>query len=83
MKTGGGFIHVCSAGLAGALRGIKCCFVAAVSCPAIVYTVQRAEGEIKVKATCTRSCSTTYLELQVIYKTGGENWVDPEESATV
>jgi len=50
-------------GLAVTLRRIKCCFVAAVSCPSpcvllcMLCTVQRVEGEIKVKATSTGSCS--------------------------
>lgn len=50
-------------GLAVTLRRIKCCFVAAVSCPSaclllcILCTVQHVEGEIKVKATSTGSCS--------------------------
>lgn len=49
-------VSVCF-GLAVTLRRIKCCFVAAVSCPSpcsplcILCTVQHVEGEIKVKAT--------------------------------
>ena len=50
-------------GLAVTLRRIKCCFVAAVSCPSpcsplcILCTVQHVEGEIKVKAASTGSRS--------------------------
>lgn len=55
-------VSVCF-GLAVTLRRIKRCFVAAVSCPSacsplcMLCTVQHVEGEIKVKATSTGSCS--------------------------
>ena len=59
-------VSFCS-GLAVTLRRIKCCFVAAVSCPSpclllfILCSVQHVEGEIKVKATSTGSCSSRTL----------------------
>lgn len=65
-STRGGFIPMSSVILLWPhchFERMKCCFVAAVSCPSpllllcILFTVLHVEGEIKVKATSAGSCS--------------------------